>query len=86
LPPEAMERRHVHRQKNFNEMDWEIIDTAPFGHDLEICVIEDGEVYALVFPCRRADGGWSNALTRELVIVHPTHWRYWAVLPPKIKH
>ncbi|MDR3409033.1 MAG: hypothetical protein P4L68_11095 [Methylovirgula sp.] len=58
-------------------MDWEPIDTAPFAQDLEICVIERGEVHALIFPCRRVDGGWSNADTREHIFVHPTHWRYW---------
>jgi hypothetical protein len=58
-------------------MDWEPIDTAPFGQNLEICVIEQGEVHALIFPCRRVDGGWSSADTEERVIVHPTHWRYW---------
>ena len=58
-------------------MDWQSIDKAPFDHDLEISVIEAGEVYALAFPCRRCQSGWSNTLTREPVPVHPSHWRYW---------
>lgn len=67
-------------------MDWETIDLAPFGHNLEVSVIEGDEVYALVFPCRRMGEGWSNALTREPVPVHPTHWRYWAESSPTVKH
>jgi len=59
-------------------MGWKPIDTAPFGTDLELCVIEQGEVYALVFPCRRVgDNSWSNTDTHEPVSVRPTHWRNW---------
>lgn len=58
-------------------MYWQPIDKAPFDQDLEIGVIEAGEVYALAFPCRRAGGGWANGLTRESVPVRPSHWRYW---------
>jgi len=59
-------------------MTWLTIETAPFDRDLELAVIEDdGEVYALVFACRRGPGGWFNAATGGSLKVYPTHWRQW---------
>ncbi len=58
-------------------MDWQPIDTAPFEQDLELAVIEGGETYSLVFPCRRNGDRWFNSLNGEAVLVRPTHWRYW---------
>jgi hypothetical protein len=57
--------------------DWQPILTAPFDRDLELSVIEEGEVYALVFPCRRTENGWVHAATRHPVLVVPSHWREW---------
>lgn len=58
-------------------VDWHSIDTAPFGQDLQLSVIENGEVHALVFPCRRTEGGWLRGHTKQLVSIRPTHWRLW---------
>jgi hypothetical protein len=58
--------------------DWRLIATAPPDRDLELSVIETGEVHALVFPCRRAAKGWINASTKSSVVVDPTHWRPWS--------
>jgi hypothetical protein len=41
---------------------WIPIVTAPFDRDLQLSVIEDGEVYAHVFSCRRTANGWIDAL------------------------
>jgi hypothetical protein len=57
--------------------EWHPISTAPFDRDLELSVIENGEVYALVFPCRRSKKGWLNVSTGKAVDVDPTHWRGW---------
>jgi len=58
---------------------WQPISTAPFDRDLELAVIDEGgEAHALVFPCRRAPGGWIDAKTLEPVKVRPTHWREWS--------
>jgi hypothetical protein len=57
---------------------WQPISTAPHGRDLQLSVIEDGEVYALVFPCRRKGQQWTHAATGKLVPVDPTHWRDWS--------
>jgi hypothetical protein len=58
--------------------EWRPISTAPFDRDLELSVIENGEVYALVFPCRRTKNKWLNASTSKAVDVDPTHWRDWS--------
>jgi hypothetical protein len=66
-----------------NQMDqdrqdsWQPISTAPFDQDIELAVIDRDGVHALVFPCRRAHGGWVRAQKREWVAVQPTHWRAW---------
>lgn len=57
--------------------EWHPITTAPYERDLQLSVIEDGEVYALVFPCRRKGVQWAHSLTGKLVAVDPTHWREW---------
>lgn len=57
--------------------DWQPIATAPHDGDLQLSVIENGEVYALTFPCRRTQDGWVHGKTGKLVVVEPTHWRLW---------
>jgi len=62
---------------------WQPIATAPFDHDLQLSVIENGEVYALVFACRRTSEGWVAAATNNVVVVRPTHWREWSSEAPR---
>jgi hypothetical protein len=57
---------------------WQPIATAPFERDLQLSVIEDGEVYSLVFACRRTAMGWIASATNNVVVVRPTHWREWS--------
>lgn len=56
---------------------WHPVMVAPFDRDLQLGVIESGEVHALVFPCRRTARGWVASSTLEPVSVDPTHWRDW---------
>jgi hypothetical protein len=58
-------------------MDWQPIASAPFDRDIQVSVIEKGEVHALIFPCRRTQNGWLRASTREQLFIEPTHWREW---------
>lgn len=58
-------------------MDWKPVSSAPFDHDLEVAVIDEDGVHALVFPCRRTPGGWAKKETGEHIEIHPTHWRRW---------
>lgn len=56
---------------------WRSIIDAPFAQDIELAVIDDEGVHALVFPCQRIFGGWVDARTGSELDVHPTHWRRW---------
>jgi len=56
---------------------WRPIDGAPFNRDVQLSVIEDGQVYSLVFACRRTASGWIDAASGRLLRVDPTHWREW---------
>jgi hypothetical protein len=56
---------------------WQPISTAPFDRDLELAVLDEDGVHALVFPCRRILGGWMSSHTRTRIEVRPTHWRDW---------
>jgi hypothetical protein len=58
-------------------MDWQTITSAPFDRDLELAVIDREGPHALIFACRRDAYGWVKADTKNLVDVHPTHWREW---------
>lgn len=66
------------------QMEWQSIATAPFDRDLQLAVIDAGEIHMLVFPCRRVLRGWIKSTTNEPVLVRPTHWREWkdAASPP----
>jgi hypothetical protein len=57
---------------------WHPISTAPFDHDLELAVIDDGGTRAICFACRRILGGWIKSETRCRLELRPTHWRDWA--------
>jgi hypothetical protein len=56
---------------------WLPVSIAPSDSDLEVCVIENGEVYALVFPCRRNGDTWVDTSTKKRIDIQPTHWRLW---------
>jgi hypothetical protein len=66
-----------HKLRDPCQMDWQPIGTAPFDRDLELAVVDDDGLHALVFPCRRLLRGWVKAKTDVPVNVHPTHWREW---------
>ena len=58
--------------------DWQLISTVPFDRDLQLSVIEKGEIHTLIFPCRRTQAGWIDSKTGRPVLVDPTHWRVWS--------
>jgi hypothetical protein len=59
--------------------DWQPIASAPFDRDIQVSVIEKGEVHALVSPCRQMHSGWLRASPRQLLFIEPTHWREWPI-------
>jgi len=56
---------------------WLPIAIAPSGTDLEVGVMENGDVHALVFPVHKIGLAWVNASTKDHVDIQPTHWRKW---------
>jgi hypothetical protein len=64
---------------------WHVItklSDLPTDRDLRLAVIDaQGRVHALVFPCRKANGGWIHANTGRIVEVVPTHWQDWDDAP-----
>jgi hypothetical protein len=59
------------------ESMWNPITSAPSGRSLELAVIDNDGVHALVFPCEKGAMGWKNVVTGAPVDIHPTHWRAW---------
>lgn len=57
---------------------WLPISIAPSDADLEVCVMDYKEIYALVFPCRKNGAEWIDATTKNRIDIQPTHWRKWA--------
>ncbi|PTE07064.1 hypothetical protein C9427_28600 [Mesorhizobium helmanticense] len=62
---------------------WKQIQSAPFGRDLELAVLDEDGEHALVFACVKDLQGWRNAVTGARVDISPTHWRDWPGKPPK---
>ncbi|MBN9550724.1 MAG: hypothetical protein J0H31_18105 [Alphaproteobacteria bacterium] len=56
---------------------WNPIASAPTGRNLELAVIDNDGVHALVFPCEKVSVGWKNVATGARVDIRPTHWRAW---------
>jgi hypothetical protein len=53
--------------------DWRPLASTPFDRDIQVSVLEKGEVHAFVGPCRRPRNGWLRASTREQLFINPTH-------------
>lgn len=66
-----------HKLPNHAAMEWQPVETAPYGADLELAVIDAKGIHMLVFPCRRIPAGWLKSATNQWIAVHPTHWRSW---------
>ena len=58
--------------------EWQLVSVAPDGRDLELSVIEAGEVHSLAFPCHKEGEKWIDSATGLPVAIRPTHWRDWS--------
>jgi len=56
---------------------WLPVSIAPSDADLEVCVMHNHEIHALVFPCRKSGNEWVDAVTKKRIDIQPTHWRKW---------
>ena len=57
--------------------EWLPVSIAPSDIDLEVGVMDKGDVYALVFPVCKSGTYWVDASTKKYIDVAPTHWRTW---------
>lgn len=53
------------------------LSDIPKDRDVRLAVIEQGDVHALVFPCRRTGNSFVDAKTKRVVDLNPTHWQEW---------
>ena len=58
--------------------NWLPVSIAPSDADLEVCVIDNHGIHALVSPCRKNQTGWIDPSTKKYVDIQPTHWRKWS--------
>lgn len=58
--------------------NWLPVSIAPSEVDLEVGVMERGNIHALVFPVRKIATDWVDASTTMRIDIQPTHWRKWA--------
>jgi hypothetical protein len=56
---------------------WLRVSSAPSYADLEVCVMDNRGIHALVFPCRKTETEWVDASTKKHIDIQPTHWRKW---------
>ena len=57
---------------------WLPASIAPLDTDLEVCVIDQNGIHALIFPVRKTEMNWVDAETKKAIHISPTHWRKWA--------
>ena len=57
---------------------WLPISIAPADTNLEVGVMDKrDDVVALVFPVRKQDTNWVDAVSKKPINIEPTHWRAW---------
>jgi hypothetical protein len=56
---------------------WHLINSAPYGIELELAIIDDDGKHLYELPCRRAVTGWVDTKWQSRVDFRPTHWRLW---------
>lgn len=56
---------------------WHPINSAPYGVELELAIIDDEGEHVYELPSRRAVNGWIDAKWQSAIYFKPTHWRQW---------
>jgi hypothetical protein len=56
---------------------WLPVAIAPSNADLEVCVLDERGLHAVVFPVHKRRTGWVDAVTKKRIDIAPTHWRRW---------
>ena len=57
---------------------WLPVSIAPGDTDLEVSVMDKhDDVVALMFPVRKKETYWVDAVSNKPIDIGPTHWRAW---------
>jgi hypothetical protein len=56
---------------------WLPVAIAPPDEDLEVCVLDERGLHALIFPVHKRGSEWVDASTAKRIDIGPTHWRKW---------
>lgn len=57
---------------------WHPISTAPYNHELELRINENGEIATLEFPCLHTnEEAWINVDLGTEIKIQPVEWRVW---------
>jgi len=57
---------------------WRPISTAPSNQELELRIVEDGEISTLEFPCLRTNAAaWINVDLGAEITIRAKQWRIW---------
>jgi hypothetical protein len=57
---------------------WLPVAIAPSDVGLEVCVLDERGLHALVFPVHKRGIEWVDASTKKRIDIAPTHWRKWS--------
>jgi hypothetical protein len=57
---------------------WHPISTAPYNQELELRIVQVGEIAPLEFPCLQTNAGqWINVDLGSGINISPVEWRVW---------
>jgi hypothetical protein len=75
--PRSLAKSYEHMGVYSLPEKWLPVSIVPSDMDLEVGVMDRGNVHALIFPVRRSGSDWLDASTKKLIDIAPTHWRKW---------
>ena len=62
----------------FHLSHWHSISTAPNNQELELRIVQVGEIAPLEFPCLQTNAGqWINVDLGSGIKINPVEWRVW---------
>ena len=59
----------------FATYKWLCVSLAPSDADLEVWVMDNRGIHALIFPCHKNGAEWVDASTKKHIDIELTHWR-----------
>lgn len=68
----------MHIADHLHFAHWHPMTTAPYNQDVELRVLDRGEVITLPFPCVRDNADrWINSDLGTPILINPVEWRIW---------